>query len=377
MKRLFLFPVILLVLPFFLSAQSTAKEWYDKGMSLIKAKDSKGALSAFNNAIAIKAEYGDANYQAGWCCNELEKYQDAITYLEKAKQLLPDKAKVYFELGYAYNYSENTDKAITNYKKSLELYPEYYDAAKALGDIYYKKGDYANAVPNFRKYLDGEKDPDDSYYYKMGWSLSDIEKYEDALIYLEKYSPENTEDKAKKNTEIGYANFKLKKYDEAIEYYKLAIQLKEGYGTALRGLANVYYEKNDHDNALYYFKEAVEKDEENSKSCYYKMGWIYNDKENYDDAVSVLLKSVNYDSEVAGTREELGYAYYMKDRYDDAIYQLNKAIELDPKSKLGYYYKGLCYISMKRKTDAMSIYNELKVINEEQASKLLAKINAM
>ena len=377
MKKLLILPIFVFAFPLFLLAQSTATEWFDKGVSLIDKKDFTGAISAFKNAIAQKADYGDAYYQTGWCYNDLEKYQDAVTYLEKAKQLLPKKAKVHFELGYTYDNLKNPDKALINYQKSLDISPDYYDACKAIGDIYYTKNEYKKAAEYFKKYADGEKEPDNFYYYKTGWSLSDIGEYEDAITYLEKYNPEETLDKVKKYSEIGYANYSLKKYDAAIEFYKKAIDLKDDYGIALRGLGNSYYDKNENDQAFDYYKQAIEKDEANSGSCYYKMGWIYNDHEKYDEAISVLLKAVAFDGKDAGNREELGFAYYKKDRYDDAIDQLNKAIELDPKSKLGYYYKGLCYISLKKKSDAMNMYDKLKAINEDQASKLLVKINAM
>ena len=65
----------------------------------------------------------------------------------------------------------------------------------------------------------------------------------------------------------------------------------------------------------------------------------------------------------------------MTDKYDDAITQLNKAIELDENSKLGYYYKGLCYVALNDKTSAKEVYEKLKTINEEQAEKLWKKIN--
>ena len=132
-------------------------------------------------------------------------------------------------------------------------------------------------------------------------------------------------------------------------------------------MADSYYDQENYDDALRYYKQAVEEDEEHSKSCYYKIGWIYNDKENYEDAIDALQKAIEYDEKDAGNREELGYAY--------AITQLNKAIELDEKSKLGYYYKGLCYVALNDKTSAREVYDKLKTIDEEQAEKLLKKIN--
>jgi len=353
----------------------TATEYYNDGVKLKEGEKYKEALVSFKNAGSKKPDYYEAWYEAGWCANELEQYTEAATYLEKAKKLSPSQAKIYFELAYAQDNSDKTDDAILNYKKVLELYPEYYSALQNLGDIYYKKEDYSKALDYYKQYLQGD-DIDNYYYYKAGWSSNDLEAYGDAINYLEKYEPTENDDIAKKYAEIGYANYKLENNDESIDAYKKALDAKPGYGTALRGLGNVYYNNTeDYDAAIDYFEQAIEKDEENSKDDYYKLGWLYNDAEQYDDAINILLKAVDYDEKDPGNREELGYAYYMKDNYENALTQLNKAIELDPKSKLGYYYKGLCYLAQDKKDAAMNVYTKLKEIDAAQAEKLLAKIN--
>src|SRR6187431_2180965 len=83
MKRRILFPLLLFVSPIIVSAQSTAKEWYNKGIELKGKQDHQGAIAAFKNAISKKADYNEAYYQAGGCCNELEKYEDAAGFLKK------------------------------------------------------------------------------------------------------------------------------------------------------------------------------------------------------------------------------------------------------------------------------------------------------
>jgi tetratricopeptide (TPR) repeat protein len=353
----------------------TATELYKEGIQLSKEGKCKDAIEKYKAAISKKPDYGDAFYEAGWCYNELEDYKNAVTYLTKAKNYNAESAKIYFELAYADDNLDNKEDAITNYKKVLGIDPDYSDAAKNLGDIYYNKKEYENATEYFKKYIDNNQDVDNIYYYKIGWSFNDMGKYEEAANYLEKYEPETDEDKAKKWAELGYAHYKSNQYEIAILDYSTALDSKPDYSTAIRGIADCYYDKEDYDNALKYYLQAIETDEENSQLCYYHIGWIYNDKENYEDAIDALQKAVEYDEKDAGNREELGYAYYMTDKYDDALHQLNKAIELDENSKLGYYYKGLCYLALNDKEDAKAVYEKLKTINEEQAEKLLKKIN--
>ena len=275
MKRKIFFPTLLFIFPFIISAQSTAKEWYNKGIALKGKQDYEGALAAFKNAISKKADYNEAYYQAGWCCNELEKYEDAVDLLKK-------------------------------------------------------------------------------------------------------YMPASITDKKNKYNQLGFSYYKLQRATEAIIEYKNTIELSPTDGIALRGLGNVYYEiAEDYDNAIEYFEKAIEKDEEDSKPIYYKLGWLYNDNDRYDDAIKILLKAIEYDSEDSGYREELGYAYYQKEEYEFAITQLNKAISLDDASKLGYYYKGLCFIATNKKGEAMSIYYKLKELDSDSAGELMDKINKM
>jgi len=375
-KHISVFTVLLfIVFTSFAQSEKSATDLYKEGLALSKGGNCKDAIEKYKAAIAKKPDYADALYETGWCYNELEEYDNAATYLDKAKRYAPGVSKIYFELAYANDNDDKKDDAIINYKKVLELDPHYADAAKNLGDIYYSNKDYEHATEYFKKYIDDSKDVDNVYYYRIGWSFNDLGKYEDAANYLEKYEPETDEYKAKKWAELGYAHYKSKNYEIAILDYSTALDTKPDYGTAIRGIADCYYDKEDYDNALKYYLQAIETDEENSKSCYYHIGWIYNDQENYEDAIDVLQKAVDYDDKDASNREELGYAYYMTEKYDDALHQLNKAIELDENSKLGYYYKGLCYLALNDKEDAKVVYEKLKTVDEEQAEKLLKKIN--
>ena len=95
MKKYLLFVLALGTITLNSFAQATAKEFYDKGIKLIEDKDYENALAAFKNTLAKDAVYPDASYRAGWCCNELELYSDAITYLEKARKLNDKEAKTF------------------------------------------------------------------------------------------------------------------------------------------------------------------------------------------------------------------------------------------------------------------------------------------
>ena len=65
-----------------------------------------------------------------------------------------------------------------------------------VGNLYYGKNDYQSALDYYLTYLKSD-DVDNFYYYRAGWCCNDLEKYNDALNYLQQYNPEENDDKAK------------------------------------------------------------------------------------------------------------------------------------------------------------------------------------
>ncbi len=347
---------------------------YNEGLKLKNAEKYKEALSVFKDAIEKNPDYTDALYEAGWISNELKGCGNAITYLEKAKQLKPS-ATIFFELAYAYENSEMINEAVENYKKALELYPKYYDADKRLGDIYYAQTNYATALNYYKKYFDAPKVDDVYYYYKAGQCANNLKDYADAILYLEKYEPNGRKDFAKKYTQIGYAYYMTGYNDDAISAYQKALEANPTDGAVLRGIADIYYTNlEDYNKALEYFNLALQYDEKNSGDCYYKTGWIYVQQQKYNEAIPALEKAADYDTKDADAREQLGYAYFMLNKYDESILQFNKAIELNTHSGISYFYKGVSYASLNQKENAMEAYAQLKSIDKGNAEQLLKVI---
>ncbi len=249
-------------------------------------------------------------------------------------------AKESFDNGISLKNSEKYDEALAAFKKTISLDASYMEA-----------------------------------YYQAGWCSNELEKYDDALGFLDKYSPAADDDIAYKYVEIGYANYKLKNENEAIDAYNKALLHRPNYGVAYRGLGNVYYDNDEYEDALDNFELAMQYDEENSKAYYYTLGWLYNDVEQYDQAEEILLKAVAYDPESAKSFEELAYTYLKQSKYNDGVLQANKAILLNPKSSLGYHYLANCYMGLGQKDKAMTAYNKLKAFDEDEAAALLKEMS--
>jgi tetratricopeptide (TPR) repeat protein len=107
------------------------------------------SIAAYQNALSIDPNYRDANRNLGITYKDAGKYygeqlgqvDKAITYLNKAYELMPDEYEVIRLLGVAHGIRGNTPKAIEYFTKATEVAPQNPSAWFDLGTAYYNAGD--------------------------------------------------------------------------------------------------------------------------------------------------------------------------------------------------------------------------------------------
>lgn len=255
MKRIILLPLLLFLLPFFVIAQTTAKEWYDKGVSLKEKKDYQGALEAFKNAIDKKADYNDALYEAGWCCNELENYEDAIGFLKKYNPTdKEDKINKYNETAFSYYKLEKSAEAKDSYNNALAIDADNGMALRGMGNIsYVLDEDHDKAIEFYEKAIKADEENSGPVLNNLGWLYNDKERYDDAIKVLQKAIEYDSEDAATRE-ELGYAYYMKDEYEFAITQLNKAVELdeKSELGYFYKGLCFVATNKKGDAMSMYY-----------------------------------------------------------------------------------------------------------------------------
>ena len=72
-------------------------------------------------------------------------------------------------------------------------------------------------------------------------------------------------------------------------------------------------------------------------------GNAFQDKGQYDQAISDFNKAIEINPRLADAFYNRGNAYFKKGQPDKAISDYNKAIELNPKLAMAYYDRGIAY----------------------------------
>ena len=199
----------------------------------------------------------------------------------------------------------------------------------------YKNGKYTDALKFFQSLSANEVDDSDTAYY-IGLCYMQLEKYEDALLYLEQVVTIIPEDKRgqdrilqcrmtlaviyAKTDRIRLAEFELKsleesgykpatvyaamayiawtqqEYENCVNYYEKALDIEPENVTALNGLGYVLACLNkDLTRALMLSKRALDMSAQ-SIACLDTVGWVYYKLGLYEEAQSFLKKALSIDS---------------------------------------------------------------------------------
>ena len=202
-----------------------------------------------------------------------------------------------------------------------------------------KNADFINKIMGDMLFINGNFNNAMEYYQKIknkDWDVS----FNLALIFL-------SEGKIK----------------EAIEYFqnilKMKINLKDSFIYANKykninnliaeiylylGILNKTLGKNE--NAIEYFKNSIKYDKNNIFS-YVNLGDIYNNNDNYDEAIKIFSDAILLTEESAKKSQiynDLGIVQLKKGIIEEAIKSFKRAIELNPSNTNAIHNLGLIYV---------------------------------
>ena len=172
------------------------------------------------NAVALQ-RIGEAHYNSG-------KYTAALKSLLEAHQILPDDPYLNNSLGLVYLAKERYDLAENSFKKALDFKSDYIHAKNHLGAVYLKKKKWDLAIQCFK------------------------EASENLLYTTPEISFSN----------LGWAYFHKKMYNTAKNYFIKSLEIRPNFLVAVHGLASIYIETGDHNQAIDFLQHAMENNPE-------------------------------------------------------------------------------------------------------------------
>lgn len=215
--------------------QDNAQIYYELGHLYLKKEDKINAVSAFKLALDKEPENPFYNNSLAYAYVQVELYDDAIEYYQKAIKLNPDTkwtSIVCQALGSIYyQVKENYEAAIASFQAGSVLDDENSEIFISLGDVYMAQDDLDNAI---RAYCDSININSEDYrsYSKLGIALWEKDYVEEAIVAYHRAIDLNPEyDIAQNNLGVIYLDG-IGSADEALPYFNKAIDLNPNYTLA-------------------------------------------------------------------------------------------------------------------------------------------------
>jgi len=106
--------------------QTTAEEWFDKGVNLSNQSRYNEAMKAFDKAIELNPQSAEAWAGRGFSLNGQIKYYEALQAYDKATQLDPKLAEAWVGKGFAIlSLSDNPFESFDAFDQAISLDPNY------------------------------------------------------------------------------------------------------------------------------------------------------------------------------------------------------------------------------------------------------------
>ena len=176
--------------------------------------------------------------------------------------------------------------------------------------------------------------------FKMAQNFTQQQDYQKALDYFKLVTEKDPKHfLAWVNTGIIYTYHNLlgtlkgrrtayykRHYDEGIECFKKALELKPNDINCLLGLGDAYQGKKDYVKSIEFFEKVSKIDSKNSKS-WNGIGFTYLEMNEFEKAIPFFEKTIKYTTNNVGSLIGLGFCYFVKKDFDKAIESLREAMK--------------------------------------------------
>jgi tetratricopeptide (TPR) repeat protein len=253
-----------------------AEIYYDLGSAYFKSREYDKALADFDRAIKLNTAYANAFCQRSLVKKALGdnegarkdwvrapflflqeginryaagRYEEAIDSYNKAAEINPRVADVYYNRGLAYFMLRKSDGALRDFNEAIRLEPVYADAFYQRSSVKKAQGNHDGAREDREKAF--------SLFLQEGKNRYAVGCYEEAIDNYNKAVEINPRADIYYNRGLAYCRSRKSKCYEALADFDKAIELNSGYTDAFYQRGETYRFLRNYDKAMVDFDKVI------------------------------------------------------------------------------------------------------------------------
>lgn len=225
-------------------------------------KNDSAAASNLVRVTVLAPQHADGWTYLASLYLERNEYWQAAEILERAKNHLPEEARIHFLLGWAYHRLKRNDDAVRLLERAAELNPKDVNTLSTLALIFDELRRYGNSDRLYEEAL--KIDPHSHLVLNnYGYSLAERGEHLDRALTMAKEAVRQQPENPSYLDTYGWIYFKLGNYEEAERFIRKAVELGDVSPVVLEHLGDVYAKLGQKESALEYWNKALERDETN------------------------------------------------------------------------------------------------------------------
>ncbi|WP_019502985.1 tetratricopeptide repeat-containing sulfotransferase family protein [Pseudanabaena sp. PCC 6802] len=265
-------------------------EVYGRAVSLHQAGNLVEAEKLYRQILEQEPQNSDALNMLGVVCHQMNKYNEAISSINRAISINNQKPAYYFNLGKVQSAVALSEDAIRSFKLAIAINPNYFDAYVCLGNTYRSINDLEQAEANYKQALAAKPD---------GWeALGEL-----ARVYLTQ-----------------------KKWQELEACCKEALKLNPNHAESYRTLGNALIARGKTSEAVNAYQQALRINPKFAEA-YWDMSLAMNMLVMEYQHIALELKPQMTD---IGSQMNLSNAFLAKGKLDEAIAGFRRVNRLAP-----------------------------------------------
>ena len=384
-----------LALPVAAQAQTSAKDYCERGSAKLDKDDMDGAIAEFNRAIILDPKNSEAFCGRGRAKCASGYINAALADLNRAIELNPKNSEAFRDRGRVKLIKRELDGAQADINRAIELNPQEAEAYIARAAVKVSKNDFDGAIADDSRAIELDPKITSAYVSRGGCKLmkqdadgaiADLTRainldpkegtayLNRALAKLKKGDYDGSIADSTRTIELdpkegtAYSNRALAlrqkgDYDGSIADSTRAIELDPKHGTAYSNRAAAKILKGDYDGSVADSTRAIELDPKD-ETANVNLGIAKSWKGDLDGAASCYMRTVEINPRNADAHHGLGTVKQLKgDDLKGALADYNRAIELEPNKDVFYDSRGGVYCLQHKWAEALADFRKSCELN--------------
>ena len=328
---------------------------------LLKGMPDKTAIE-LRAVLRLDPDNADATYKFAWLLLSQARYDECITFIEKAGQSRALTVPMLVVLGDAYFKKGNFDQAAKSYLAALAQQDTNADALLGLARVSQAKLNAAASLDYLRRAQNFLGDSPDRLY-KFALAASGLNLIDEAIGAL-KRAIELQPEEPSYYLVLGMVQLTVKKpvLQDAEENFRECLKRQPDNAQAQIHLGYVLLKQKRYADAQVWLEKITQKQTRSPEAFYY-LGVIAQEQGANQKAVELFQRTIQLDPAFANAHIGLGAIYLKLKDYPRARQELEIGVKLNPDSSKAHYNLAILYARLKdpqRAQEEMRIIEKLK-----------------